>query len=147
MEHLLQVQHLNKSYKKSNFHLKDISLTLQPGEVIGLIGKNGSGKSTLINTLVGNRFKDSGDISFLIKLSQIRIMHTKSILALYLMTYVCLINSKLKIWIKFLRIFSKHGTVIVSLKSFSVSNYQLTHKLRRSQDNAYESSLSHGSSA
>ena len=134
MEHLLQVQHLNKSYKKSNFHLKDISLTLQPGEIIGLIGKNGSGKSTLINTLVGNRFKDSGDISFLIKLSLIRIMHTKSILALYLMTYVCLINSKLKIWIKFLRIFSKHGTVIVSLKSFSVSNYQLTFKLKHSQE-------------
>ena len=64
MEHLLQVQDLNKSYKKSNFHLKDISLTLQPGEIIGLIGKNGSGKSTLINTLVGNRFKDSGEISF-----------------------------------------------------------------------------------
>lgn len=64
MEHLLQVQNLNKSYKKSNFHLKDISLTLQPGEVIGLIGKNGSGKSTLINPLVGNRFKDSGEISF-----------------------------------------------------------------------------------
>ncbi|WP_285490815.1 ABC transporter ATP-binding protein [Staphylococcus haemolyticus] len=64
MEHLLQVQDLNKSYKKSNFLLKDISLTLQPGEVIGLIGKNGSGKSTLINTLVGNRFKDSGEISF-----------------------------------------------------------------------------------
>lgn len=77
MEHLLQVQDLNKSYKKSNFHLKDISLTLQPGEIIGLIGKNGSGKSTLINTLVGNRFKDSGEISFLIKLSLIRIMHTK----------------------------------------------------------------------
>lgn len=64
MEHLLQVQDLNKSYKKSNFHLKDISLTLQPGEIIGLIGKNGSGKSTLINTLVGNRFKDAGEISF-----------------------------------------------------------------------------------
>lgn len=64
MEHLLQVQDLNKSYKKSHFHLKDISLTLQPGEIIGLIGKNGSGKSTLINTLVGNRFKDSGEISF-----------------------------------------------------------------------------------
>lgn len=64
MENLLQVQDLNKSYKKSNFHLKDISLTLQPGEIIGLIGKNGSGKSTLINTLVGNRFKDSGEISF-----------------------------------------------------------------------------------
>ncbi|BGE81323.1 ABC transporter ATP-binding protein [Staphylococcus petrasii] len=64
MEHLLQVQHLNKSYKKSNFNLNDISFTLKPGEVIGLIGKNGSGKTTLINTLVGNRFKDSGEISF-----------------------------------------------------------------------------------
>ncbi|GGG98420.1 ABC transporter ATP-binding protein [Staphylococcus pragensis] len=64
MEHLLQVQHLNKSYKKSNFNLSDISFTLKPGEVIGLVGKNGSGKSTLINTLVGNRFKDSGEISF-----------------------------------------------------------------------------------
>lgn len=64
MEHLLQVQHLNKSYKKSNFNLNDIYFTLKPGEVIGLIGKNGSGKSTLINTLVGNRFKDSGEISF-----------------------------------------------------------------------------------
>ena len=64
MTHLLQVQQLNKSYKNSNFELNDISFTLNPGEVIGLIGKNGSGKSTLINTLVGNRFKDSGEISF-----------------------------------------------------------------------------------
>ena len=63
MTHLLQVQQLNKSYKNSNFELNDISFTLNPGEVIGLIGKNGSGKSTLINTLVGNRFKDSGEIS------------------------------------------------------------------------------------
>lgn len=68
MTHLLQVQQLNKSYKNSNFELNDISFTLNPGEVIGLIGKNGSGKSTLINTLVGNRFKDSGEISFSIKL-------------------------------------------------------------------------------
>ena len=64
MTHLLQVQQLNKSYKHSHFELNDISFTLNPGEVIGLIGKNGSGKSTLINTLVGNRFKDSGEISF-----------------------------------------------------------------------------------
>ena len=64
MTHLLQVHQLNKSYKNSNFELNDISFTLNPGEVIGLIGKNGSGKSTLINTLVGNRFKDSGEISF-----------------------------------------------------------------------------------
>ena len=58
MTHLLQVQQLNKSYKNSNFELNDISFTLNPGEVIGLIGKMDR-KSTLINTLVGNRFKDS----------------------------------------------------------------------------------------
>lgn len=39
MTHLLQVQQLNKSYKNSNFELNDISFTLNPGEVIGLIGK------------------------------------------------------------------------------------------------------------
>lgn len=78
MTHLLQVQQLNKSYKNSNFELNDISFTLNPGEVIGLIGKNGSGKSTLINTLVGNRFKDSGEISFLIKLFPKKIKIIKS---------------------------------------------------------------------
>lgn len=64
MKSILEISKLNKQYKKSDFQLTDISLTLQPGEVIGLIGKNGSGKSTLINTIVGNRFKSSGDIKF-----------------------------------------------------------------------------------
>lgn len=64
MEHLLEVQNLNKSYDKSDFKLSNISITLKPNEVIGVIGKNGSGKSTLFNTLVGNRFKDSGEIAY-----------------------------------------------------------------------------------
>lgn len=64
MKSILEISKLNKQYKKSDFQLTDISLTIQPGEVIGLIGKNGSGKSTLINTIVGNRFKTSGDIKF-----------------------------------------------------------------------------------
>lgn len=64
MEQLLTVSDLNKSYKKSEFQLSNISFSIDPQEVVGLIGKNGSGKSTLINTLVGNRFKDSGSIKF-----------------------------------------------------------------------------------
>ena len=64
MEQLLTVNDLNKSYKKSEFQLSNISFYIDPQEVVGLIGKNGSGKSTLINTLVGNRFKDSGSIKF-----------------------------------------------------------------------------------
>ncbi|MEX6125388.1 ABC transporter ATP-binding protein [Staphylococcus arlettae] len=64
MEQLLTVNDLNKSYKKSEFQLSNISFSIDPQEVVGLIGKNGSSKSTLINTLVGNRFKDSGSIKF-----------------------------------------------------------------------------------
>ncbi|MEB7421541.1 ABC transporter ATP-binding protein [Staphylococcus arlettae] len=64
MAQLLTVHELNKSYKKSEFQLSNISFSINPQEVVGLIGKNGSGKSTLINTLVGNRFKDSGSIKF-----------------------------------------------------------------------------------
>lgn len=64
MAQLLTVHELNKSYKKSEFQLSNISFSINPQEVVALIGKNGSGKSTLINTLVGNRFKDSGSIQF-----------------------------------------------------------------------------------
>lgn len=64
MEKLLEINHLNKSYNQSEFHLSNISFSIEPGEVVGLIGKNGSGKSTLINTIVGNRHKDNGKISF-----------------------------------------------------------------------------------
>ena len=64
MENLLEVQQLNKSYKNSEFQLTDITFSVKPGEVVGLIGKNGSGKSTLINTLVGNRHKDNGSLKF-----------------------------------------------------------------------------------
>lgn len=64
MTHLLDIQHLSKSYQDSEFTLSDISFSIAPQEVVGLIGKNGSGKSTLINTLVGNRSKDSGEIKF-----------------------------------------------------------------------------------
>lgn len=40
--------------------LKGVSLTLQPGRVLGLIGENGAGKSTLMNILGGVHYPDGG---------------------------------------------------------------------------------------
>ena len=42
--------------------LKNVSLNVRKGEVVGLIGDNGAGKSTLIKTLVGVHAPDSGSI-------------------------------------------------------------------------------------
>jgi len=44
--------------------LKDVSLTLNKGEVYGLIGPNGAGKTTLFNCLTGLYVPDSGQFTF-----------------------------------------------------------------------------------
>ena len=44
--------------------LKNISLTLEPGKIVGLLGPNGSGKTTLFNLIIGKIFPDQGDILF-----------------------------------------------------------------------------------
>ena len=45
--------------------LKDVSLSLEPGEQVGLIGSNGSGKSTLLNVISGSLRPDSGRVRLL----------------------------------------------------------------------------------
>ena len=42
--------------------VRDVSIDLQPGEVIGLVGGNGAGKSTLMRVLSGAHPADSGEI-------------------------------------------------------------------------------------
>lgn len=45
--------------------LKKVSLKVQPGEIIGLVGANGAGKTTLINLILGRLQPTSGQISVL----------------------------------------------------------------------------------
>lgn len=43
--------------------LYDVSLTIKPGELIGVFGANGSGKTTLIKSILGLSPIDSGEIT------------------------------------------------------------------------------------
>ena len=60
MKPLLKISHLDKQI--GTLHLQDISFTLEPGYIFGLIGRNGSGKTSLIRTLLNLYHKDSGTI-------------------------------------------------------------------------------------
>ncbi len=56
---MIEVAHLTKRYGRVTA-LNDVSFTIRPGEVLGLIGPNGSGKTTLFETLAGVLPADEG---------------------------------------------------------------------------------------
>lgn len=60
---VIKVEHLAKSFGKTQV-LKDISLTINKGEVVTIIGPSGSGKSTLLRCLNLLEQPDSGKIFF-----------------------------------------------------------------------------------
>ena len=48
----LRLEHISKSYGNQRV-LKDVSLSMNDGEIVGLLGPNGAGKSTLMKVMVG----------------------------------------------------------------------------------------------
>jgi len=62
----LEMSHVSKSFPGPEGALQilhDISLTLEPGEFVAIVGFSGTGKTTLINLLAGLLFPDSGSIT------------------------------------------------------------------------------------
>jgi len=47
--------------------MRDVSLTLERGSFLIIIGTNGSGKSTLLNAVAGTFFVDSGKLTWAAK--------------------------------------------------------------------------------
>ena len=58
---VLEAEHVTKRFGPVTA-LRDVSLQLRVGEVLGLIGDNGAGKSTLVNILCGALRSDEGRV-------------------------------------------------------------------------------------
>jgi len=64
--HALELRNIEKKFKKGrkdySHALKSVSLTLNRGEVVGILGPNGSGKSTLIRVISTLTLPDAGEV-------------------------------------------------------------------------------------
>ncbi len=60
---LLQVEHIDVSYDKLKV-IFDVSLSIDEGEVVVLVGRNGAGKTTLFRTIAGFLKTDNGAVLY-----------------------------------------------------------------------------------
>ena len=60
---ILEVNNVSKSFGGVKANV-DISMSVEKGKIVGLIGPNGSGKTTLFNSIVGTYPIDQGSIKF-----------------------------------------------------------------------------------
>lgn len=64
-KYTITASHLSKSFKNGEDALKDISITLKPGEILGFLGPSGAGKTTTIKILTGQLRQTSGEAQIL----------------------------------------------------------------------------------
>ena len=63
-EKLLEVKNLSFGYTKEHQTLHDVTLTINKGEMVSIVGRNGAGKSTFSKLICGFETPDSGEIFF-----------------------------------------------------------------------------------
>jgi len=61
---VIEVAHLRKTYGPVTA-VEDVSFTVAPGEIFGILGRNGAGKTTTVECVTGLRAADRGSISVL----------------------------------------------------------------------------------
>ena len=60
MKEILSVKNLKKTYP--GFSLQNVSFSIRPGRIMGLIGKNGAGKSTTLKAMLNMARPDGGAV-------------------------------------------------------------------------------------
>ena len=63
-EKLLEVRNLSFGYTKEHQTLRNVSLSIDKGEMVSIVGRNGAGKSTFSKLVCGFEDPDSGEILF-----------------------------------------------------------------------------------
>lgn len=63
---MLELRHISKTFNPGTVNekqaLNDLSVTLEPGDFVTIVGSNGAGKSTLFNAVAGDFYTDEGSI-------------------------------------------------------------------------------------
>src|SRR5262249_55606987 len=82
---LVEIRHVTKEYRKGEqkiVPLKDVSLDIDQGDFVSLMGASGSGKSTLLNLVAGIDRPTAGEIRVngqdIGKLSRTRLAHWRA---------------------------------------------------------------------
>jgi ABC-type multidrug transport system ATPase subunit len=58
---MVHLDRISFGYNRQKPLFENLSLTLKPGHIYGLLGKNGAGKSSLLRNMAGLLFPTSGD--------------------------------------------------------------------------------------
>lgn len=62
---MIKIQNLQFAYRRQQALFKDLSVDIEAGSVVGLLGKNGAGKSTLLKLMCGLMAPHAGSIQIL----------------------------------------------------------------------------------
>jgi branched-chain amino acid transport system ATP-binding protein len=62
-DHLLEVDGVTAGYE-NNVVLRDVSLDVDEGEVVSIVGRNGAGKTTTLRTIMGQLDVDTGSVRY-----------------------------------------------------------------------------------